>query len=253
MASALFEAMETARCEAVGARAMPGTAGNIDAKIADEARRLGYAEITDPGRAPLAQAAGYLVRHLATGRKLPAGAQNVMELWRGFLDSHAGGTLEGLDGGARRPAGLRPLRPAGDRGPRLRRPARRRPGRRRRRGRRGGRRRRAPERRRRPAATPRTTASRTRAARTRPSDQRDRPAGHAGRARGGRRQRPRRGDRRRGERGARAAPAAAVLRGRSRATRSSPPGSTRRSPPRTSPTRPSSSGCAPTSTSSSSR
>ena len=96
-AVALFEAMETARCEAVGARAMPGTAGNIDAKIADEARRLGYAEISDPGRAPLAQAAGYLVRHLATGRKLPAGAQNVMELWRGFLDSHAGGTLKGLD------------------------------------------------------------------------------------------------------------------------------------------------------------
>jgi cobaltochelatase CobT len=90
--------METARCEAVGARAMPGTAGNIDAKIADEARRQGFAELTDPGRAPLAQAAGYLVRHLATGRPLPAGAQNVMELWRGFLESNAGGTLEGLDG-----------------------------------------------------------------------------------------------------------------------------------------------------------
>jgi cobaltochelatase CobT len=97
MATALFEAMETARCEAMGARAMPGTAGNIDARIADEARRLGYAEITDPGRAPLAQAAGYLVRHLATGRQLPAGAQNVMDLWRGFLDSHAGGTFAGLE------------------------------------------------------------------------------------------------------------------------------------------------------------
>jgi cobaltochelatase CobT len=96
-AGALFEAMETARCEAVGARAMPGTAGNIDARIADEARRLGYAEITDPNRAPLAQAAGYLVRQLATGRKLPAGAQNVLDLWRGFLDSQAGETMSGLD------------------------------------------------------------------------------------------------------------------------------------------------------------
>jgi cobaltochelatase CobT len=90
--------METARCEAMGARAMPGTAGNIDAKIAEEARRLGYAEITDPGRAPLPQAAGYLVRHLATGRNLPSGAQNVMDLWRGFLDSHAGGTFAGVEG-----------------------------------------------------------------------------------------------------------------------------------------------------------
>jgi cobaltochelatase CobT len=96
-ATALFEAMETARCEAVGARAMPGTAGNIDAKIAEEARRQGYAEITDAGRAPLAQAAGYLVRQLATGRRLPAGAENVLDLWRGHLDSHAGGTFAGLD------------------------------------------------------------------------------------------------------------------------------------------------------------
>jgi cobaltochelatase CobT len=96
-AVALFEALETARCEAIGARAMPGTAGNIDAKIADEARRLGFAEITDASRAPLAQAAGYFVRHLTTGRSLPAGAQNVMELWRGFLESHAGGTFDRLE------------------------------------------------------------------------------------------------------------------------------------------------------------
>lgn len=97
VASALFDAMETARCEAMGARAMPGTAGNIDAKIAEEARRLGYAEITSADRAPLAQAAGYLVRHLATGRALPKGAQNVMELWRGHLESQAGQALSSLD------------------------------------------------------------------------------------------------------------------------------------------------------------
>jgi cobaltochelatase CobT len=96
MAGELFEAMETARCEAVGARAMPGTAGNIDAKIAAEAKRLGYADIRATDEAPLAQAAGYLVRQLATGRPLPAGAQNVLDLWRGYLDSHASGTLDGL-------------------------------------------------------------------------------------------------------------------------------------------------------------
>ena len=251
MAVALFEAMETARCEAMGARAMPGTAGNIDAKIADEARRLGYAEITDPGRAPLAQAAGYLVRHLATGRTLPAGAQNVMELWRGFLDSHAGGDARGPRRRARRPAGLRPLRAAGDRGPRLRRPARRGPGRRRRR-RRGGR-----TRRRRPAAgAGRRGRGPVRggggAARTRLGPA-HRPAGPAGGDGRGRRQptSPRRWTSRRARRpsGARRR----RTRRPTRATRSSSPASTRRSPPRTSPTRSSSSGCAPTSTSSSSR
>ena len=96
MARDLFDAMENARVEAVGARYMPGTAGNIDAKIANEARRKGYDQITQASDAPLATAAGYLIRHLATGRPLPAGADNVMELWRGFIEDQAGGTLDGL-------------------------------------------------------------------------------------------------------------------------------------------------------------
>ena len=94
LAREIYEAMETARCEAMGARDMPGTAGNIYAKIAEDARRAGYAEITDRADASLATAAGYLVRHLATGRDLPAGARNVMELWQGFMEEQAGDALE---------------------------------------------------------------------------------------------------------------------------------------------------------------
>ncbi len=94
MARALFEAMESARCDAVGAREMPGTAGNIDARIAHEAQRKGYAQITRSEDAPLEQAAAYMIRHLATGRPLPEGAANVLELWRGFIEQQAGTTLE---------------------------------------------------------------------------------------------------------------------------------------------------------------
>jgi len=96
MARELYGAMETARCEAMGARDMPGTAGNIDAKIGAEALRRGYDQITDPADAPLPAAAGYLIRHLATGRELPTAARNVMDLWQGFIEDHAGGTLENL-------------------------------------------------------------------------------------------------------------------------------------------------------------
>ena len=96
MARDIYEAMETARCEAMGARDMPGTAGNIDAKIANDTSRLGFEQITDRAEAPLAAAAGYLIRHLATGRRMPAGARNVMELWEGFIEEQAGGTLESL-------------------------------------------------------------------------------------------------------------------------------------------------------------
>ncbi|MFD1344527.1 cobaltochelatase subunit CobT [Litorisediminicola beolgyonensis] len=98
MAREIYEAMETARCEAVGARDMPGTAGNIDAKIAHDAARKGYGEVREASDVPLATAAGYLVRHLATGRELPADAKNVMELWRPHIEKEAGTTLEDIAG-----------------------------------------------------------------------------------------------------------------------------------------------------------
>ncbi|MCC0074187.1 MAG: cobaltochelatase subunit CobT [Rhodobacter sp.] len=97
MARDLYEAMETARCEAVGARHMPGTASNIDARIAHEADRKGYAQIRSQAEAPLSVAAGYLIREMASGRPLPKGANQVADMWRGFFEEQAGGTLEGLD------------------------------------------------------------------------------------------------------------------------------------------------------------
>ena len=97
MARDIYDAMETARCEAVGARDMPGTHSNIDAKIANEALRQGFGDIQEASQAPLATAAGYLVRHLASGRDLPPDAANVMNLWRDFIEAQAGDSLDTLD------------------------------------------------------------------------------------------------------------------------------------------------------------
>ncbi|MDO5647931.1 cobaltochelatase subunit CobT [Paracoccus sp. (in: a-proteobacteria)] len=97
MARELYEAMETARCEALGARDMPGALSNIDAKIGAEADKKGYAQIKAPADAPLAIAAGYIVRQAATGRDLPRGAQHVADLWRPFVEEQAGATLTNLD------------------------------------------------------------------------------------------------------------------------------------------------------------
>lgn len=96
MARQLFESMEIARCEAMGARDMPGTAVNIDAKIENEALGRSFDKITAASDAPLEMAANYLLRHLATGRELPPAAANVMNLWRGFIEQNAGDTLENL-------------------------------------------------------------------------------------------------------------------------------------------------------------
>ena len=97
IASGLYEALETARCEALGARALPGTAKNIDAKISNEAQKSGFGAIKNAADAPLASAAGYLLRHLATGRDLPVDAQNIMDLRRDVLDKASGTLTEILD------------------------------------------------------------------------------------------------------------------------------------------------------------
>ncbi len=97
MAKDLYEAMEAARCEAVGARDMPGTLGNIDARIGAEAERKGYGKLRAAEEAPLPVAAGYLVRHLATGRPLPGAAAHLMDLWRPYIEQQAGGTLDHLN------------------------------------------------------------------------------------------------------------------------------------------------------------
>ena len=134
LARDIYDAMETARCEAVGARAMPGTAGNIDAKIAHEADRKGYGQITQAAEAPLSVAAGYLVRHLATGRDAAeGGASNVMDLWRGFIEEQAGEHAGKPGPCAGRSGGLCAAGAQGDRRSWLWRPAGRRPRRARRR------------------------------------------------------------------------------------------------------------------------
>ena len=96
MAKNLFDAMESARCEALGARDMPGTLTNTDFKLAHEAERKGYGQIRTQAEAPLAVAAGYMVRELATGRALPSAAAHVLDLWRPFIEQTAGGDLENV-------------------------------------------------------------------------------------------------------------------------------------------------------------
>ncbi|MFN3525422.1 MAG: cobaltochelatase subunit CobT, partial [Paracoccus sp. (in: a-proteobacteria)] len=97
MAREIYEALETARCEALGARDMPGALSNIDARLGAEAEKKGYSQIKSPADAPLSVAAGYVLRQAATGRALPAGAQHVADLWRPFIEEQAGGALGDVD------------------------------------------------------------------------------------------------------------------------------------------------------------
>ncbi|BBF94680.1 cobaltochelatase subunit CobT [Blastochloris tepida] len=97
-ARAVFEAIEQARVEAIGAKRMAGVAGNLAAMLEERYRRGAYAEVTERADAPLADALAMLVRERLTGRPPPAGAEKLVGLWRDFVEERAGRDLDKLTG-----------------------------------------------------------------------------------------------------------------------------------------------------------
>jgi len=93
----IYDIMATARCEAVGARAMPGTAGNIDAKMESDALKLGYDQVTSFKEVPMPTALGYYLRHMATGRDMPPAVNNAMKQWQTQIEERSGDTFKGLE------------------------------------------------------------------------------------------------------------------------------------------------------------
>jgi cobaltochelatase CobT len=96
-ARAVFDAVEQARVECVGARRMTGMAGNITAMLEDRYHRGGrYEEITDRADAPLEDALALMVRERLTGLKPPKAAEKLVDLWREQIEAKAGADLDRL-------------------------------------------------------------------------------------------------------------------------------------------------------------
>ncbi len=85
----VFEAMERARVEALGANRMRGMANNLAAKCADEYGHGRFAQITDRNDAPISAALALLVRERLTGSAPPEAARRVVDLWRPHIDERA--------------------------------------------------------------------------------------------------------------------------------------------------------------------
>ena len=96
-ARAVFEAVERARIEAVGANRMPGMAANLTARVEDQYGHGRYAEITERADAPLEDALSLIVRERLTGAAPPATAKAMVDLWRAWIEERAGRTLSKLD------------------------------------------------------------------------------------------------------------------------------------------------------------
>src|SRR5438552_1711066 len=96
-ARAVFEAVEQARVEAIGARRMAGVAKNLSAMIDDRFHRGKFDEVSDRADAPIEEAIAMMVRERLTGMTPPAAAKRVVDLWRPLIEDRAGRDLDRLD------------------------------------------------------------------------------------------------------------------------------------------------------------
>jgi cobaltochelatase CobT len=96
-ARAVFDAVEQARVEAIGARRMEGVAANLDSMLDDRFARSRSAEAKTRADAPLEDALALIVRERLTGRKPPKNARKIVDLWRPWIEERAARDLDRLN------------------------------------------------------------------------------------------------------------------------------------------------------------
>ena len=78
-ARAVFDAVEQARVEAIGARRMEGVASNLGAMLDDRFHRGKFDDVTDRADAPIEDAIALMVRERLTGQLPPPAARKLVD------------------------------------------------------------------------------------------------------------------------------------------------------------------------------
>jgi cobaltochelatase CobT len=91
----IFEAVEQARIEAIGANALGGVRQNLAAALDASLERKGFAR-TGAESAPMSDVLGLIVRERLTGEAAPDGARAVVEALRPGIEAKAGKDLDQL-------------------------------------------------------------------------------------------------------------------------------------------------------------
>ncbi|MFP3545299.1 cobaltochelatase subunit CobT [Rhizobium sp. SIMBA_035] len=95
-ARAVFDAVEQARVESIGALRMEGMAANLRSMTDEKYAKANFNGIERQEDAPIGEAVAMMVREKLTGQKPPASAGKVLDLWRPFIEDKAGAELDNL-------------------------------------------------------------------------------------------------------------------------------------------------------------
>jgi cobaltochelatase CobT len=95
-ARAIFDAVEQARVESIGALRMSGVASNINSMNIEKYAKANFVGIERQEDAPIGEAMAMIIREKLTGQKPPATAGKVLDLWRPFIEDKTSGALDAL-------------------------------------------------------------------------------------------------------------------------------------------------------------
>ena len=85
----VYDALEQARVEVVGAQHMTGVAANLRARLSDECEAEGFDRMTRKEQLPLPAALSLLARERMSGLPSPDVASRILDSWRGTLGDEA--------------------------------------------------------------------------------------------------------------------------------------------------------------------
>lgn len=95
-ARAVFDSLEQARVEAIGANSMPGVATNLDAALEERYQRLGFDRFEERDASHLPEVMRLIAREALTGASPPASSTRTVDLWRPWIDEKLGKSLSKL-------------------------------------------------------------------------------------------------------------------------------------------------------------
>ncbi|WP_374377804.1 cobaltochelatase subunit CobT [Dongia sp.] len=96
LARDIFQALETARVEAIGTKQMDGVKQNLNAALDEHCRQKGFVRVASRQEGSLPDVLRLLARETLTGQSVPDLAKGMVDLWRGDLPQKVREDIERL-------------------------------------------------------------------------------------------------------------------------------------------------------------
>jgi len=86
----IYNEVEQARYEAIGATRMKGVSGNLDAALADRCKAMSFDRVNEFEGVPVPEVIGLIVREELTGKSAPDNIRGIVNSWRNWVNERAG-------------------------------------------------------------------------------------------------------------------------------------------------------------------